>query len=180
MVQNAKSLDNNGSSSTTSHAPLTQGSDGFKKKSASANDLINEASDNNEEPKNAIKTGSRTLLDGDFLEFTAGRPMPMNDRAKAVFHMSILNDTLFLSIINVLDYSILVGIDEEKKELVVGIIDFMRQYDILKQMERVGKSLPMVVGSEAPTIIQPPLYKARFTNAMERYFMTVPSKWTTI
>jgi len=122
----------------------------------------------------------RTLLDGDFLETTFGRPMPMHDRAKAVFHMSILNDTLFLSIINVLDYSILVGIDEEKMELVVGIIDFMRQYDILKQMERVGKSLPMVVGSEAPTIIQPPLYKARFTNAMERYFMTVPSKWTTI
>jgi len=122
----------------------------------------------------------RTLLDGDFLETTLGRPMPMHDRAKEVFHMSILNDTLFLSIINVLDYSILVGIDEEKMELVVGIIDFMRQYDILKQMERVGKSLPMVVGSEAPTIIQPPLYKARFTNAMERYFMTVPSKWTTI
>jgi Phosphatidylinositol-4-phosphate 5-Kinase len=126
------------------------------------------------------KKGPSTLLDGDFLEFTMGRPMPMHDRAKAVFHMSILNDTLFLSIINVLDYSILVGIDEEKMELVVGIIDFMRQYDILKQMERVGKSLPMVVGSEAPTIIQPPLYKARFTNAMERYFMTVPSKWTTI
>jgi len=128
----------------------------------------------------ADKKGPRTLLDGDFLEETFGRPMPMHDRAKAVFHMSILNDTLFLSIINVLDYSILVGIDEEKMELVVGIIDFMRQYDILKQMERVGKSLPMVVGSEAPTIIQPPLYKARFTNAMERYFMTVPSKWTTI
>jgi hypothetical protein len=126
------------------------------------------------------KKGLGTLLDGDFLEFTGGRPMPMHDRAKAIFHMSILNDTLFLSIINVLDYSILVGIDEEKMELVVGIIDFMRQYDILKQMERVGKSLPMVVGSEAPTIIQPPLYKARFTNAMERYFMTVPSKWTTI
>jgi Phosphatidylinositol-4-phosphate 5-Kinase len=121
-----------------------------------------------------------TLLDGDFLEFTSGRPMPLTDRAKAVFQMSILNDTLFLNYIYVLDYSILVGFDEEKKELVVGIIDFMRQYDILKQMERVGKSLPMVVGSEAPTIIQPPLYKARFTNAMERYFMTAPSKWTTI
>ena len=127
-----------------------------------------------------VEKGPGTLLDGDFLEFTLGRPMPMTDRAKAVFQMSILNDTLFLNIINVLDYSILVGLDEEKMELVVGIIDFMRQYDILKQMERVGKSLPMVVGSEAPTIIQPPLYKARFTNAMERYFMTVPSKWTTI
>lgn len=121
-----------------------------------------------------------TLLDGDFLEFTSGRPMPLTDRAKAVFQMSILNDTLFLNYIYVLDYSILVGFDEENNELVVGIIDFMRQYDILKQMERVGKSLPMVVGSEAPTIIQPPLYKARFTNAMERYFMTAPSKWTAI
>ena len=96
------------------------------------------------------------------------------------FPNAISQDTLFLSIINVIDYSILVGIDEERMELVVGIIDFMRQYDILKQMERVGKSLPMVVGSEAPTIIQPPLYKARFTTAMERYFMTVPNKWTTI
>lgn len=119
------------------------------------------------------------LTHSPFRQF-AGRPMPLNDRAKSLFHMSIQNDTLFLSIINVLDYSILVGIDEEKMELVVGIIDFMRQYDILKQMERVGKSLPMVVGSEAPTIIQPPLYKQRFTNAMERYFMTVPCKWTTI
>jgi 1-phosphatidylinositol-3-phosphate 5-kinase len=151
------------------------------------------------------ETGPDVLLDGDFLEFTCGRPMPMTDRAKAVFQMSILNDTLFLSIINVLDYSILVGVDEESREvrlsitsfelnlrgyltyvtcsvfkLVIGIIDFMRQYDILKQMERVGKSLPMVVGSEAPTIIQPPLYKARFTNAMERYFMAIPSKWTAI
>lgn len=143
-------------------------------------DADSDLSDRDEGQATSSKNDAGTLLDGDFLEFTSGRPMPMNDRAKAVFHMSILNDTLFLSIINVLDYSILVGIDEERMELVVGIIDFMRQYDILKQMERVGKSLPMVVGSEAPTIIQPPLYKARFTNAMERYFMTVPSKWTTI
>jgi len=82
--------------------------------------------------------------------------------------------------IKVLDYSILVGIDEERMELVVGIIDFMRQYDILKQMERVGKSLPMVVGSEAPTVIQPPLYRARFSKAMKKYFVTVPNKWMSV
>ena len=35
--------------------------------------------------------GPSVLLDGDFLEFTAGRPMPLTDRAKAVFQMSILN-----------------------------------------------------------------------------------------
>jgi len=117
-----------------------------------SDDIVNEQATGAEKGPGSVTTG--TLLDGDFLDFTMGRPMPMTDRSKAVFQMSILNDTLFLSIINVLDYSILVGLDEEKMELVVGIIDFMRQYDILKQMERVGKSLPMVVGSEAPTIIQ--------------------------
>lgn len=76
--------------------------------------------------------GLPTLLDGDFLEATLGRPMPLTDRAKALFQMSILNDTLFLSIINVLDYSILVGIDEENMELVVGIIDFMRRKSCAK------------------------------------------------
>jgi hypothetical protein len=35
--------------------------------------------------------GLRTLLDGDFLAFTEGRPMPLTDRAKAIFQMSILN-----------------------------------------------------------------------------------------
>mmetsp|Transcript_722 Transcript_722/g.1253 ORF Transcript_722/g.1253 Transcript_722/m.1253 type:complete len:583 (+) Transcript_722:1-1749(+) len=118
------------------------------------------------------------LLDENFLEFTNGRPLPLTDRAKAIFHMSILNDTLFLSIINIIDYSILVGIDEEKHELVVGIIDYMRQYDIIKQMERVGKSVGMIAGAQQPTIIQPSLYKNRFQGAMERYFTTVPTKWT--
>lgn len=36
------------------------------------------------------KNGPSTLLDGDFLDFTCGRPMPLTDRAKAVFQMSIL------------------------------------------------------------------------------------------
>jgi len=119
------------------------------------------------------------LLDENFLEWTAGRPLPLTDRAKALFHMSILNDSLFLSIINIIDYSILVGIDEEKHELVVGILDYMRQYDILKQMERVGKSVSMIAGQDAPTIIQPIAYKNRFQASMERFFATTPTKWTT-
>lgn len=43
--------------------------------------------------------GLKTLLDGDFLEFTQGRPMPMSDRAKAVFQMSILNVRARLSVL---------------------------------------------------------------------------------
>jgi 1-phosphatidylinositol-3-phosphate 5-kinase len=42
--------------------------------------------------------GPTTMLDGDFLEFTSGRPMPLTDRARAVFQMSILNVSLLFSI----------------------------------------------------------------------------------
>lgn len=90
-----------------------------------------------------------------------------------------MNDTLFLSIVNIVDYSILVGFDEESHEIVVGIIDYMRQYDIIKRMERMGKSVVMITGQAEPTIIQPPQYRKRFQIAMERYFMTIPDKWIT-
>ena len=45
-------------------------------------------------------------------------------------------------------------------------------------MERMGKSVGMLTGQAEPTIIQPPQYCRRFSAAMERYFMPVPSKWS--
>jgi Phosphatidylinositol-4-phosphate 5-Kinase. len=48
-------------------------------------------SDDEEGGKDEESSPSSTLLDGDFLEFTSGRPLPLTDRAKAAFHMSILN-----------------------------------------------------------------------------------------
>ena len=46
------------------------------------------------------------------------------------------NDTLFLSIVNVVDYSILVGLDENTHEVVVGIIDYMRQVRWVQYVDR--------------------------------------------
>ncbi|CAN0248659.1 unnamed protein product, partial [Laminaria digitata] len=83
-------------------------------------------------------------------------------QSQALFQTAILNDTLFLNIVNIVDYSIVVGLDEERRELVVGIIDYMRQYDIIKRMERMGKSVSMIAGQAQPTIVEPSLYKARF------------------
>jgi 1-phosphatidylinositol-3-phosphate 5-kinase len=111
------------------------------------------------------------------MELTTGRPFPLKHRAKMYFSKAVSNDTFFLSIISVVDYSILVGFDEDKHEIVVGIIDYMRQYDIVKRMERMGKSVGMLTGQAEPTIIQPPMYKKRFNAAMERYFMDIPDKW---
>ena len=79
-----------------------------------------------------------------------------------------------------MDYSILFGFDDKKSEVVIGVIDYLRQYDIVKKTEYVGKSVGLMVGGgkEAPTIIPTLQYKKRFETAMEKYFMTVPDKWT--
>ncbi|CAM9097245.1 unnamed protein product [Ectocarpus fasciculatus] len=120
----------------------------------------------------------QVLMDHNLMELTDGKPLPLKFKANLRFHKAILNDTLFLSIINVIDYSILVGIDEDTQELVVGIIDYMRQYDIIKRMERMGKSVGMIAGQAEPTVIQPIQYRKRFVAAMDKYFMAVPDKWS--
>lgn len=85
-----------------------------------------------------------------------------------------------LQSIDVMDYSLLVGIDEERKELVLGIIDFMRQYTWDKQLETWVKASGILGGPKnaSPTIISPKQYKKRFRKAMTAYFLTVPDQWS--
>jgi 1-phosphatidylinositol-3-phosphate 5-kinase len=46
----------------------------------------------------------------------------VNEHFKKVLKASIWNDTLFLSKIDVMDYSLLVGVEENTKNIVVGIV----------------------------------------------------------
>lgn len=126
----------------------------------------------------ANTTASEILLDDNLLELTDGRPFPLKHRAKIFFDKAVTNDTEFLSVVNVVDYSMLVGFDENTHEIVVGIIDYIRQYDLSKKFERLGKSVGMIAGQAEPTIIQPIQYCRRFNMAMERYFMSVPDHWS--
>lgn len=50
------------------------------------------------------KPSISTFLDGDFLEFTGGRPLPLTDRAKATFHFSILNVSNYFSIVVIMHW----------------------------------------------------------------------------
>lgn len=89
QIQNAKDdsyLDTPTHGSEASNVQRKQGSE-----HGLDGDFDSEVGSDREEGDFGTRKIPRTLLDGDFLEFTAGRPMPMNDRAKAVFHMSILN-----------------------------------------------------------------------------------------
>lgn len=83
---------------------------------------------------------------------------------------------LHLQSINVMDYSLLVVVDTQRRELVCGIIDFLRQYTWDKQLETWVKS-SLVPKNLLPTVISPIEYKRRFRKFMATHFLSVPDNW---
>ena len=73
-----------------------------------------------------------------------------------------------------MDYSLLVGLDDSNL-LIVGIIDYIRKFTIDKRIESFMKQV--VDQSKLPTIVSPHVYKNRFIEAMDRYFLAVPDRW---
>jgi hypothetical protein len=49
-------------------------------------------------------------------------PLFIREHSKKLLRASVWNDTLFLSKLNVMDYSLLVGMDDDRGELVIGIV----------------------------------------------------------
>uniref|UniRef100_A0A0E0HNP1 1-phosphatidylinositol-3-phosphate 5-kinase n=1 Tax=Oryza nivara TaxID=4536 RepID=A0A0E0HNP1_ORYNI len=123
---------------------------------------------------------NKVLLDLNLLETLHTKPIFLGSKAKRRLERAVWNDTSFLASVDVMDYSLLVGIDEESKELVMGIIDYLRQYTWDKQLETWVKASGFLGGSRdvLPTIISPDQYKKRFRKAMSRYFLTVPDQWS--
>jgi 1-phosphatidylinositol-3-phosphate 5-kinase len=121
------------------------------------------------------------LMDENLLEFVCESPLFIRPHAKNVLTRSILNDTEFLAKQFVMDYSLLVGIDETQSELVVGIIDFIRTFTLDKRLEMWVKSTGLLGGhGKMPTVVSPDLYRKRFCEAMDRYFLMVPDKWSAV
>lgn len=65
---------------------------------------------------------NEVLLDENMIEFIYESPLFVREHSKKLLRASLWNDTLFLSRQNVMDYSLMIGIDEVRKELCVGII----------------------------------------------------------
>eukprot|EP00253_Pinus_taeda_P000518 PITA_00518 len=130
---------------------------------------------------NADSSGSnKVLLDQNLLEAMPTSPIFVGNRAKRLLERAVWNDTSFLASIDVMDYSLLVGVDEERHELVLGIIDFMRQYTWDKHLETWVKASGILGGRKnaQPTVISPMQYKKRFRKAMSTYFLMVPDQWS--
>ncbi|KAI9286432.1 hypothetical protein BC943DRAFT_321970 [Umbelopsis sp. AD052] len=124
---------------------------------------------------------NEVLLDENLVEFIYQSPLFIRSHAKETLRASLHNDTLFLYKLDVMDYSLLVGIDEEQQELVVGIVDFMRTFTWDKKLESwVKESGILGGGGKEPTIVSPKTYRIRFREAMERYFLMVPDFWASV
>ncbi|XP_068463695.1 1-phosphatidylinositol-3-phosphate 5-kinase FAB1B isoform X1 [Phaseolus vulgaris] len=123
---------------------------------------------------------NKVLLDQNLIEAMPTSPIFVGNKAKRLLERAVWNDTAFLASIYVMDYSLLVGVDEEKHELVLGIIDFMRQYTWDKHLETWVKTSGILGGDKntSPTVISPQQYKKRFRKAMSLYFLMVPDQWS--
>lgn len=77
---------------------------------------------------------------------------------------------------NVMDYSLIVGIDENNKELVIGMVDYLRRYTWDKHVESWVKFSGLLghAGME-PTIISPTQYAERFRQVIASYFSMIPA-----
>lgn len=122
-------------------------------------------------------TGERNevLLDENMVDFIYESPLFTREHSKKLLSQSVWNDTLFLGRQNVMDYSLMIAIDEKRSELVVGIIDCIRTYTWDKKLESWIKDRGFAGGGRnRPTVTSPKEYKSRFREAMARYVLQAP------
>lgn len=116
------------------------------------------------------------LLDTNFKEDFNGNPIIFDMMIYKLLMAAIINDSLLLSKMNIMDYSLFIMIEDitegeiNAKSIRLGIIDYVRKYTWDKQLEKFGKKM---IYRENPTIDNPINYRQRFREAMSTYFIGV-------
>ncbi|XP_063879868.1 1-phosphatidylinositol 3-phosphate 5-kinase-like isoform X3 [Scylla paramamosain] len=119
------------------------------------------------------------LLDENLVRMACSSPLYVRPHSKTVINRAIKADTVFLSQQLIMDYSLLVGIDDTANELIVGIIDYIRTFTWDKKLETIIKGSMLGGGAgKLPTVVSPEVYRTRFCHAMDRYFLLSPDRWT--
>lgn len=114
------------------------------------------------------------LLDENMVDYMYDNPLFVREHSKKLLRTCVYNDTLFLTKMNVMDYSLVIGMDVENKTIVAGIIDFVRTFTWDKKIESWVKGKTTTA---EPTVVSPRQYKIRFRESMEQYFIMVPDCW---
>lgn len=111
----------------------------------------------------------------------------IHSHAKHIIEEALKSDTQFLMDQNIMDYSLLVGVDLRRRELVIGIIDAIGAFTIAKYIESAGKHSKQAIFNPTQstryskvTVLPPIEYQKRFLQAIDKYFLPCPDKWTAI
>jgi len=122
---------------------------------------------------------NEVLLDENLVQMSHTSPLFVREHSKRILRSALYNDSLFLTDMNVMDYSLMVGLDETRHELVIGIIDFVRTYTWDKRVESFVKETAILGGGGRgePTIITPRQYRMRFISFLDRMFLMTPDPW---
>jgi len=121
---------------------------------------------------------NEVLLDENLVQSAHQKPFFLREHSKRILRGALLNDSKFLANLNIMDYSLLVAVDSNSNQIVVGIVDFIRTYTWDKKLESwVKESAFLGSGKGEPTIVTPKQYMTRFQTAMEQYFPLVPDRW---
>ncbi|KAI0052167.1 hypothetical protein FA95DRAFT_1602122 [Auriscalpium vulgare] len=126
---------------------------------------------------NSNSSASNTLFDGEWIEGQQRALTLVHPHSKAVLREGLRSDCDWLSRSNIMDYSLLLGIDEEHKEIRCGLVDTIGSYTFAKTLEYKAKGLSGRDGKDI-TVIPPHEYEERFVSALDSYFLACPDKWT--
>lgn len=113
----------------------------------------------------------QVLPDTNFKEERNGEPIVLERGMMELLSSAVHNDSLILSKINVIDYSLLLIKNEADKTIRVKIIDYIRKYTWDKQLEHVGKTI--INGLNSPTIVSPVNYRERFGRLINDFFIGI-------
>jgi len=129
------------------------------------------------------QTSSKPVLwDQNFREWTEGRPLCLVSRDLKYLEAAVWNDTMLLNNQNLIDYSLLLVAEERLGEqtldlctqteptrtLCLGIIDYLRPYTLVAEVESKAK---MLGGRAEVTVMKPAFYSKRFKIAMGTFFV---------
>ncbi|VDM63941.1 unnamed protein product [Angiostrongylus costaricensis] len=115
-------------------------------------------------------TSDLVLLDENLMKDLWNKQLYIYPHAKAALNQAISNDSHFLSSQHVMDYSLLVGVDETNGELILGIVDYMRTYTLDKRF------FTNEFRSWSHGLRLSP--SRAFSDAIDTYFPVIPDQWT--
>lgn len=113
----------------------------------------------------------KTLMDTNFDLERNGDLLAINSHPEFDFFQVVERDCTFLRQQEIVDYSLLLVIDESQKIVTCGIIDYLRKYDLIKKLEHRIKKLQYL--GEDPTIVKPEAYANRFISSLKKRIVII-------